>query len=307
MLEGLRQLFQGWQIHVMSDNDKSTYPKINFDTVNNCDLFVLGGGELINTTHLFFALPQHLHLIPDSWVQKIEIPKIILGCGVNAENVNQLKPHVIKDLEKFSYIGLRDTTSVKILNSIPKLKGKVDLFYDTSFAIDTNGLSWQHTKDMAIVMPTDRYTDRSDRGIREFNVAIKSQVWLKHKLAPYAKTVFLPFGQEDNDDFETCKTLLSCANNGEILPPNQVTLPKVLNLISECACVFPYRLHGLILSFMLGAKYEFYPYHRKLNRMHETLTGCNPEAIRIKQRKRFNEIVEAATSLTAIVGGSCKR
>ena len=82
MLEGLRQLFQGWQINVMSDNDKSTYPKIDFEAVNKCDLFVLGGGELINADHLFFALPQHFHLIPDSWVQKIEIPKIILGlCG----------------------------------------------------------------------------------------------------------------------------------------------------------------------------------------------------------------------------------
>ena len=64
MLEGLRQLFQGWQIQVVSDNDKSTYPKIDFDAVNKCDLFVLGGGELINADRLFFALPSYFHSLP---------------------------------------------------------------------------------------------------------------------------------------------------------------------------------------------------------------------------------------------------
>ena len=64
---------------------------------------------------------------------KIKIPKIILGCGVNAISPNELSPNVIQDLEQFSYIGLRDNTSLNILKAIPRLKGKVDLFHDLAF------------------------------------------------------------------------------------------------------------------------------------------------------------------------------
>jgi polysaccharide pyruvyl transferase WcaK-like protein len=285
LLEGLKQLFSGWEILVFSDNQKSSFPMIDFNAVNNCDLFVLGGGELINTDRLFIHSP---------WVHNIKIPKIILGCGVNAEKAKQLKKDVLKDLEQFSYIGLRDGTAESILKSIPKLKDKTHLFYDLVFSVDTNGFSWRNSTNAAVVIPTDRHTNRSDKGIREYNLAKKTQKWLIKKLATYEKAVFLPFGQEDNNDYETSLKLSRCIKKSEILQPNMLTPSKVYRLISESAIVLPYRLHGLVLAYLLGAKYEFYPYHWKLNRVNETITQLPPSIIRQKQKECFKEALEIA-------------
>jgi polysaccharide pyruvyl transferase WcaK-like protein len=232
----------------------------------------------------FYRLYAHTPFAHKSWVSRIKIPKIILGCGVNAESASQLKPNVIKDLEQFDYIGLRDNTAVNILKSFPQLKNKVHLFYDLGFAVDTNGLSWQHSKDMAVVIPTDRFTC-SDRGVRECDVAIKSQGWLKERLKLYGKTVFLAFGEQDNNDYETCQILASCcSNNSEILRSSQMSFEEILNLIGESAITFPYRLHGLVLSFLAGTRYEFYPYHWKLQRVHDTIAGLDVGEIRQRQR-----------------------
>lgn len=297
MLEGLRQLFKEWQLVVMSSDEVGAYPLIDFDVVNDCDLFVLGGGELIGTDFLFMPSPSRVHFkIPScahrlyvhtpfghsAWTHHIKIPKVILGCGVNAENASQLKPNVIKDLEQFDYIGLRDNVAVDILSSIPQLKSKVDLFYDLAFAVNTNG-SWQHSKDMAVVIPTDRFT-YGDKGVRQRCIAMHSCHWLEKKLKPYDKAVFLAFGEKDNNDYETCRLLATYANNSQILNATQVGSTEVLNLIGEATVTFPYRLHGLILSFMTGTKYEFYPYHWKLQRVHDTILGLDLEEIQQKQR-----------------------
>ncbi|MCJ7767305.1 polysaccharide pyruvyl transferase family protein [Candidatus Bathyarchaeota archaeon] len=289
ILDGLRQLFKGWQVNDMSSTRNSTYPVIDFNEVNKCDLFVLGGGELINADCLFLPSPWMRYatlnrLLPRvPWAHKVKIPKVILGCGVNAESADQLKPCVLKDLEQFSYIGLRDNVAVSILKSIPSLKSRVHLFHDLAFAVDTNGVSRSPSQDdLAVVIPTDR---------KHLNVVAESQAWLKQKLAPYEKTLFLPFGEEDNDDFRTCQLLSSCSSNSRVLSPSHLSLERVLKLLSGCAAVFPYRLHGLVLSFLVGAEYEFYPYHRKVTRVHDTVTGCGPGEIRLKQRASFDELI----------------
>ena len=98
ILEGLKQLFKGWKVVVFSNDAKGFYPIINFDQVNKCDLFVLGGGELIMKSCLFSQMPNvfdykyhskglsflYKHLYLDKlWLYKIKIPKIILGININ--------------------------------------------------------------------------------------------------------------------------------------------------------------------------------------------------------------------------------
>jgi polysaccharide pyruvyl transferase WcaK-like protein len=294
MLEGLRRFFKDWQITVMSDNYLSSYPTLDFDAVNDCDLFVLGGGELINSDRLFSS-DLYSSFLHSSWVKKIRIPKVVLGCGVNAENASQLKPSVIADLGQFGYIGLRDNVSVDILKKIPLLAGRVHLFHDLAFALDVNGYSNVPSKNLAVVIPTDRKTSKHDSGIQNFDLAGKSQYWLREKLKPYSSVVFLAFGEQDNDDFETCKRLSSCAS-GDVLRlwAKELSLQKILSLLSGCAVVFPYRLHGLILSFIVGVNYEFYPYHWKLQRVHNTITGHSLDEIRGQQMACFGEMLEAA-------------
>jgi polysaccharide pyruvyl transferase WcaK-like protein len=290
MLEGLRRLFKDWEITVMSDNYRSSFPKLNLDVVNECDLFVLGGGELVNSDRLFSS--DLYGFLRSSWVKRIRIPKVILGCGVNAENACQLKPSVISDLEQFSFIGLRDNASVNILKKIPRLADKVRLFHDLSFAVEIKGCNGDSKTGWAVVIPTDRKTSKHDSGIQNFNLAGKSQYWLREKLKPYSSVVFLAFGEQDNDDFETCRLLSSCVSGDVLrLRAKELSLEKILGLLSGCAVVFPYRLHGLILSFIAGSKFEVYPYHRKIWRVHDTIRGHSLSEIRGQQMACFAEML----------------
>jgi exopolysaccharide biosynthesis predicted pyruvyltransferase EpsI len=62
--EGMRQLFKDWNITFLSDT-KNIYSQFNADIVNKHDLFVLGGGELINSDRLFFG---------SNWIRKVKVP-----------------------------------------------------------------------------------------------------------------------------------------------------------------------------------------------------------------------------------------
>lgn len=309
ILEGLKSLFSGWKVLPMSSMKTLNFPSVDIKEINKCDLFVLGGGELIHTNRIFIntpsfsgiRIPSVAHKIMNriklfnnvSWVNKIKIPKVILGCGVNANNHASLDQRVISELEHFDYIGLRDKESVNLLNKIPSLSDKVSLFYDLAFSSKYDiPLRTENSKKIAVVIPTDRFT-KFDKGVLQNHIAAESKGWLQKKLTGFDKTIFLPFGREDNDDFVTCKSLANYTKNYEIVNPEQLTIQKVLDCITNCDMVFPYRLHGLILSFILGKKYEYYPYHRKLNKVYETIKELSPTEIKFRQKKAFKKMLHS--------------
>jgi exopolysaccharide biosynthesis predicted pyruvyltransferase EpsI len=118
--------------------------------------------------------------------------------------------------------------------------------------------------------------------------------------------VFLPFGKEDNNDGDTCSCLFRCSgvlnNNSytcksaDIIRDEDISLSLVIKYISEAKLVIPYRLHGLILAFIIGRNYIFYPYHQKLIKVNQTLNGHNPEAIKAWQKALFNKVINEVTT-----------
>lgn len=306
VLAGLKHLFQDWNFYVMSNTDTSTVPMVDVGLINKCDLFVLGGGELIHTDRLFMntpsifglTIPRLVHRLNNrlkvfdnvSWFNKIKVPKVILGCGVNAENIDVVSDKVLDQLKLFEYIGVRDIKSFEMLNSVKDLRDKLGLFFDVSFSVSLRNNYHNMKKDCAVVIPTDRSTC-SDRGVKEVNVGLKSKGWLQDKLDGFKDVMFIPFGREDNSDYNTCRYLASGIKHSEILHPSSVNLNTVVEMISRCSLVIPYRLHGLILSFMLNRKYEYYPYHWKLSRQQDTINNLNVDEIRERQQKTFNDML----------------
>jgi len=201
---------------VFTSDFASVYPFMDFDEVNKCDLFVLGGGELISPNHLFlpsrslfkfkyrsdlYRLYSHTPFAFPRWVHRIKIPKVILGCGVNGSHINS---QVVEELEQFSYIGLRDNTAVEIVKKHPTLAGKTHLFYDLAFAL---------------------------------------------RMSP-----------------ESCRLL---------------------------ARVFPFKLHGLILSHMAGTSFSGKFYHSKVGRVYDTIQGVTVEEIHENQKASVGGIIDA--------------
>jgi polysaccharide pyruvyl transferase WcaK-like protein len=294
ILEGLKNLFKGWEVTVYSNTPDGKYPSIDFDAVNKGDLFVVGGGELIRKDCLFYYSPLvkytkipafiHRKLLAFDWVKNVKVPKMVLGCGANIDNTWQLNKLVRKELVQFDFIGLRDSFSVARLKAIPELREKVKLCYDLAFAVEPKRATHQRFKDFAVVVPTNR------PGYYEFE---RSKRWLTMNLRCFEKTVFVPFGKVDNDDFATCNQLSKCASHSEVLEPNALNFDRVFTLLSEAEKVFAYRLHGLILAFIAGVEYSFWPYHDKLVRVHHTLKGKSVFNVRLEQFDVFHRGLEA--------------
>lgn len=232
---------------------------------------------------LAYKLYNRTFLAHLPYLQRVKIPKAVLGCGVDAESPAQLKRNVTKDLAQFNYIGVRDQTAYNILASLPQLKSKVHLFHDLAFQtkIDTPTKSG----DYAVVIPTGNG-----------ETVAKSKYWLENALNGYSNVWFVPFGQRDHDDYFTSRILSSCntsKNPSNIVLPNDVTLTKVTRLMGLCKTVFTYRLHGLILAYILGKPCQFYPYHTKLNRVYQTLQYHSVEEIKRLQAEEFANMREA--------------
>jgi len=283
-IQAYNELFKGWEINVYSDSPKAAYPLIDFDEVNKCDLFALGGGELINMDRLF---------ISGSWAPKISIPKIILGCGVNAEKYSQISMTVLRELESYKFIGLRDYQSVNILSENSQLQRKVGLFHDLAFSIDTSAIQRKTPEErIAVVIPTDRFSNKSDKGIKQYHLADKSLKWLKHSAFYFDRVVFLAFGEEDNSDYDTCLKLSKhVPNKSTIISDCGKNKALMLEAIANATSVYTYRLHGLILAKIFEKPYAFYPYHWKLGRMNQTLNGCSPELIGLWQREYLAKVL----------------
>ena len=289
MLNGLQNLFCGYNLQVYSDNSvhPSIYPSIDFDEVNKCSLFVLGGGELICPDRLFIHSRLHKLLHYSPWTGKVKVPKVILGCGVNTCSPDELRGWVVRELEKFDYIGVRDCTSLEILRSFPKLKEKTHLFPDLAFASSFKALNCKR-EGFAVVVPTDRHSI-GDKGVVCRDTVEKSRRWLHRNLKRYGRSVFLAFGEQDNDDYVTCRKLAKRCG-GEVVCVK--SLDAVADYMSRCSAVYPYRLHGLVFAFMAGVKCFPYVYHWKVARMQETLKNFLLGDVQRLQQEEFARMLK---------------
>ena len=296
ILDGLRQLFKGWEVQVYSTCTGGAYPTLDFEKINKCDLFIVGGGELIHKDclaqptpcrfkfknhSLAYKLYNRTFLAHLPYLKQVKTRKVMLGCGVDATTLNR---NVLADLEQFNFIGLRDNASVEILKQYPKLVDKTRLFYDLAFQLTPPKSAKK--SDYAAVIPTHR------EGLE----LEASKAWLQENAAGYKTAWLIPFGKIDNDDYTTARVLspsLSLAGVSErsFMLPSQVNFNEVCKVMSGAKEVFTYRLHGLILAHMLGVPCRFYPYHPKLNRVHETLAGLSVDTVRVEQLKMMEEII----------------
>uniref|UniRef100_A0A6M3JQN9 Putative polysaccharide pyruvyl transferase family protein n=1 Tax=viral metagenome TaxID=1070528 RepID=A0A6M3JQN9_9ZZZZ len=274
MLEGFKLLLSNH--HVTAYNDYS----VDLRGINQSDLFILGGGELINTTRLFLPI--------EHWIRKVSVPRIIFSCGVNAENYDQLEPHVKQDLECFQYIGVRDRAAYDMLKASP-LSDRVHLTLDTSLLLQPP--KHTSTSGLATIIPTDRKHKEYDAGILATNITqtVASRLAVDLKRHGITEANLLAFGGDDNDDFETCRQIAPHLNiPTKIIKPNNPT--EAMQYLAQSEVAYTHRLHGMLLAYLTQTPFLCYGYHRKVKRMFDTLNLLEVEAARqIVQTK----IVEA--------------
>lgn len=218
--------------------------------------------------------------------RKLKLLFTVVEVGVNVAKSKDLKKQVIRELEQFSYIGVRDFTAYKLLSCFGSLKNRLDLFYDLAFSLPVTE-TWRGRGCYSVVFPTDRTTRRYDCGIQLFNTAKSSVDWLRG-FNCFGRMVFVPFGGDDNNDLETCRVLCQSVGNGDVI--FKPSLSEVLSLLVDAKLAVAYRLHGYVLAKLLGVPCVVYPYHWKLSRVYESTRFVDVSVIKCKQAFVVNKI-----------------
>jgi len=266
MLEGIQYLcdkhLDPCDFTVMNDTNFS------IEQANDSDLFILGGGELINQDRL-------LLLNRVAWDKNITTRKIIMGCGLNNPDYASLQDHVKRSLRRFQHIGVRDYEAYKLLREDPQLRDKVCLSLDPSLILPAkHSITWKPLEGVAAIIPTDRKSTKYDKGILLTNVIENTKQRLLNQLKQdnIHLAILLAFGGDDNNDLASCEQL------AEYLKPHittrivKPTSPKeALETLSACSKAYSYRLHGTILAYSLGIPFVGFGYHSKIKRNIETL------------------------------------
>ena len=274
MLEGIQTLcdkhFGSCDFTVMSDTNFS------LEKANESDLFVLGGGELINCDRLFMNRV--------AWDYPIKTRKIVVGCGLNNPDYVSLQDHVKRSLRRFQFIGVRDGESYKLLREDPKLRDKVCLSLDPSLILPSKyGVAWKPMEGVVAVVPTDRKANKYDLGILATNIIDQTKQRLLDQLKRDNAhlVILLAFGGDDNDDLANCRQLEGYLKDTYTVRVVKPSSPKeALEILSACSKVYAYRLHGLILAYALSIPFCGFGYHRKVKRNRDTLiTLRNQDAL----------------------------
>ena len=276
ILEGLQYLFNKFfnttEFNVMTNVQTDSVPQFTLEKANDADLFVYGGGEIINPRHMFVARK--------CWLRWIHEPKIIMGCGVNARQYGEFQDHIKPCLRGFKYIGLRDEVACNILREDPELQSKIVLTLDPSMILrEKYGLNWNSTEKVGVIIPTDRTHRDFDRGILTTNIVASSRSILKQKLLldGIRQIKLVALGKEDNDDAATCRQLKDYLSEFDVSIYEPLTVKDALDLLCSCQKIYTYRLHGLVFAHVLGIPYSYFSYHHKLERAHATLRKFSPE------------------------------
>lgn len=277
MLEGLQYLLERYfgchDFLVMTSSETPTIPMFNPSSANSCDLFLLGGGELIS--------PRRIWLDTGDWQRQVTVPKAIVGCGVNGKKLDH---RVWKGLEDFKYIGLRDDTACGFLSRSGQLRSRIHLMLDPSLILSSKyRIVWNAKNRVAGVVPTEKKIATRGEGILSTNIIEESKRQLKHELHQdgMREVKLFAFGEEDNGDLETCRRL------AEYLRPDfGVTISRPVEVIdalhglAECSKIYAYRLHGMLLAYSLGVPFTYYRYHLKVKRNYDTIKTMRfPDAL----------------------------
>lgn len=275
VLEGIQHLLAKHldchEFHVMTSTETPAVPRFSSEDANDCDLFILGGGELISPTRVWMD--------EEKWHRQVTIPKAIAGCGINGEDVNS---NVLAELRDFTYVGVRDQYTYNRLRAL-----RPHLTFDPSLVLARkHGVRWNPEDSItAGIVPTERKTFTRGEGVTNPNIVNESTFHLEQKLRQdrIQRVRLFAFGEEDNDDYETCEKLARrLRRDFEVSISKPDTPEEALRGIAECSRIYAYRLHGMLFAYSLNAPFTYYGYHSKLRRNYDTIKNLAPSEVLVK-------------------------
>ena len=264
MINSLRETNPDIKINVFSFNPKETTSLYNVDSVfrynifkthkaiKNSELFILGGGSLIQDVTSTKSLLYYLWMICRAFRHKT--PVMLYANGIGPVNKPRNRRLVKKVLNRVSFITLRDENSLKELKTIGVNKPETIVTADPVFAVNArNDAEADRLLKESGISEDEKFAVLSVRNWKalpeDFNdifASMADYISSRHGLTPVFVPLHYPF------DASASRKIISKMKSRALFIGGRTDIPTTLSIVKKSSLTISIRLHMLIYSACAG-------------------------------------------------------
>ncbi|MBA1334274.1 MAG: Poly(glycerol-phosphate) alpha-glucosyltransferase [Firmicutes bacterium] len=263
IVDSLNSVSKGVDITVLSANPPFTEARHGINAVDrknffeiymaikNCDLFISGGGGLLQDITSEKSIRYYLGLIYIA--KRLRKKVMVYGQGIGPITKKSNRRLTRNILNTVDAITVRDEQSLKDLKNMGVEIPPIHLTADPVVALRPTGTGTGSEVLKAIGIDTDKpvvgFSVREWKDSEKFNhIIAKTADNLIEELG--FQVVFIPFHYgEDNDCIERIKSIMK---NGAYSVDQRFKVKELLDLVGELDLMIGVRLHSLIFSAIQG-------------------------------------------------------
>lgn len=264
IIKGLRAQCDDIQIVVLSQSPDETemehhvkaLPRMSVSTVvdaiKDCDLFISGGGSLLQDATSFKSLVYYLLVIAIAKRNRCKV--MVLGQGIGPLRRGISRRLTARTLSNLDMITVRDAQSTDLLRQIG-VKGRIEVTADPTLILDPCP-----TEESARLMAEAGLSDGDDVvavSLRRWPETPELEAAVSKSLAELADKLpakLLLVAMQTPDDGELARQMAEAVGRPDkvFVQPQPWTANQLLGVLGRCRLVVAMRLHALIFAAAVG-------------------------------------------------------
>lgn len=258
ILQTLRQLDPTLEFVVLSGNPDKTADMYGVQAISrtdvneirkhlkSCDLFISGGGSLLQDKTGSLTIPYYLGVI--QLAQWAKVPVAVYAQGIGPVSKPIFQKWIKAVFKKISYVSVRDPQSKQLLESWKLPATKIDQVIDPVFLLDSGD-----TENVNELLAKEQITFQKNpiifaiRHWPEGNDDIQQIAKVCDRLIDDGEEILL-LPMHYPDDTEAAVDILNAMDNKVHLLQREYTPSQLMNLVSVGKLMVGMRLHALIFA-----------------------------------------------------------
>ncbi|HJV44417.1 MAG TPA: polysaccharide pyruvyl transferase CsaB [Bacillota bacterium] len=258
IIQTLRGMDPSLEFVVLSGNPEKTREKYQVEAIprmdlkqiyrqlKKVDLFISGGGSLLQDKTGNLTIPYYLTMI--HMARMLKVPVAIFAQGIGPVDRPFFKRWIGRLFKKLDYVSVRDQDSKQLLINWNVPPGKIDEVVDPVFLLPSEGkqkgLELLAAEGITVGKPPILFSVRRwKEGTGDFQILAELGDWL---IEQGEEVLFLPFHYPD--DLEASIEVISLMKKSAQLLQRNYHPSELMDIVSSGKAMVGMRLHALIFA-----------------------------------------------------------
>ncbi len=277
------------------------------EALENCDIFLTGGGSLLQDKTGFKSIPYYLGLT--DLARRKGARNALICCGIGPISRPYLKWFARWQLEKMDFLSVRDSFSRELLQTIG-VQQEPHLIPDPVFLLHNTNTGGEG--ELSSPRPRIIIAPRSLPGAVGLNLDPWIDLCTRLQQDLEGEVVLWPL--HSGEDRELCRAISSHLQ-GITVMENSYSIPRYLEMLQAADLIIGVRLHALIMGAVSGASLLWISYDPKVKSLLEDLglssdlelDNFSPEEVAVRAGKILRGDCEEQEQLPSRVASLGKK